>query len=440
MLGFIGQKLGQVFSNFSSGKKDLQAIEKEVFNIFMDADVPFKVSGELSSVVAQEFGKISKNALRGTVKAEESLKYSVYKVLSELFEKVQTNTNANIFSGKKIWTVFGPVGSGKTTTTAKLAGHSVESLGYKKQDVLVASIDNIRNAGSEQLGVLCSRINIEFLDLSDSKTQFADLTTAISNKKLVFIDTPGQWSMNEKGLDELKAFLTGTKEQIGKICIVDSMIGQMSLSMIGMLDAAVGINFGVLTKVDSEAKGGVAVGFVKNLSLPIAFICDGEGVQDIQPFLAKQFVQRLLGYGDLEGLSCKIESGLRRLEESKNSPGAKDRLLEKIKDGEYDFQTLLDQVEMMQSMGPLSKLVSYLPGLSGINKELVDQQQHKFARYKVIVQSMTHKELKDPRLMSCASRRLRIARGSGICMAQMDEFLKEFAIMKKNIKMISSFY
>ncbi len=322
-------------------------------------------------------------------------------------------------------------GSGKTTTTVKLAVH----LKQKKKKVLVAACDLQRLAAVEQLKQLCSQNEI---DLYADESQDDPIMIATGAKKkaqeglydVLIVDTAGRLAIDE----ELMAELSTIKNEIAPdevFYVADSMTGQDAIRSAGTFHEQMHISGVILSKYDGDSKGGVALGLASQLHIPLRFIGVGEKVADLELFVPERVVSRLMDEGDLEGLAEKTADIIDEKEARK--------MTSKIKKGQFNFNDFLAQLESMKKLGSMKSLMGMIPGMSGMASKIGDMDLENSAEIKSIkamIGSMTIKEREKPELLN-NSRKKRIAQGAGLSQMEVNRFLKQFKNAAKMAKKFS---
>ncbi len=383
-----------------------------------------------------------------------------HKVVKELITKVQTRTKAKgigkdqflealretlnelldvggnkgfVFASNPPTVILmtGLQGSGKTTTTGKLALY----LKNKKKKVLIVAADLQRLAAVEQLRQITQQIDVELYEDEATKNPVEVVRSALeyANNKIfdvVLIDTAGRLAID----DELMEELHNVKEvaQPDEIFYVaDSLTGQDAVRTATTFKEKIGIDGVILSKYDGDAKGGVALGLSSQVQVPLRFIGMGEKMEDLEVFLPDRVINRLMGFGDIEGLA-------ERTAEVIDEKQAK-KLTKKIQKGKFNFNDFIEQMESMKKMGSMSSLVGMIPGLSGMAKAVKDfdfDNSKELKNIKAMVSSMTPKERENPDLLN-NSRKQRIAKGCGLEVVEVNRMLKQFKNASKMAKKLS---
>ena len=247
-----------------------------------------------------------------------------------------------------------------------------------------------------------------------------------NNHDLVIIDTAGRLHIDETLMDELKSIKSEVKPH-EILLVVDSMTGQDAVNVAESFNNALGVDGVVLTKLDGDTRGGAALSIRAVTQKPIKFIGMGEKLDDLEPFHPDRMASRILGMGDILSL-------IEKAQESMDLDKAKE-LEQKIKKQDLDFEDFLEQMEQIQNMGPLDKILGMIPGMGNIKDQLgdVDLNGKEMKRTKAIVQSMTVEERRDPSILN-ASRKKRIARGSGTIVQEVNRLIKQINEDRKSVE------
>ncbi|SFV64200.1 Signal recognition particle, subunit Ffh SRP54 (TC 3.A.5.1.1) [hydrothermal vent metagenome] len=408
---------------FHDDEKSLKKATLELKKSLLKADVHHKVVKELISVVERETkanGIGKDNFLR-------SLQGELTRILT-----VEGNQGF-VFASKPptVVLMIGLQGSGKTTTTGKLATFLKEQ---KKKKVLIVAADLQRLAAVEQLRQISSQIEVELVaDESATPTDIVKRALAKAQKDLydvVLIDTAGRLAIDDDLMDELA--------QIKKVAnpdelfyVADAMTGQDAVRTAQTFKEKIGITGVILSKFDGDSKGGVALGLSRQVGVPLRFIGAGEKMPDIEQFIPDRIVSRLMGAGDIESLAEKTASVIDEKQAKK--------LTQKIKKGQFNFNDFLEQMEQMKKLGSMKSLLGMIPGMSGMAKQIGEMDldnSEEIKRIKALISSMTPKERANPDLLTNARKR-RIAAGAGLGQQQVNRILKQFKSAAKMAKKLS---
>ena len=397
---------------------------KEVRNALIDADVNYKVAKQFTDTVkAKALGQNVINALR-----PKDLMLSI--VRDELItlmggDKVSLNLSAN----PSVILMSGLQGSGKTTFTGKLAKWLKSSQG--KRPLLVAG-DVYRPAAADQLKTIAAAIDIPVYEEPGSKDPVAIALNAIQKAKenhndLVIIDTAGRLAVDEQMMNEIDALKRATNPN-ETLFVVDSMTGQDAVNTAKAFNDRLDFDGVVLTKLDGDTRGGAALSIRTVVNKPIKFVGTGEKMEDIQEFNPEGMASRIMGNGDLWGLAERAAAIIDEDEAKK--------LHEKMRKNKFDFEDFLKQIHQIKKMGNLKDLASMIPGVGKAIKD-IEIDDDAFKGIEAIINSMTPFERRNPDSIN-ASRRQRIAKGSGTSMADVNRLIKQFEQSRKMMKMATS--
>jgi signal recognition particle subunit SRP54 len=319
-------------------------------------------------------------------------------------------------------------GTGKTTTIGKLANL------MKKNDrsVMTVSTDVRRPAAMLQLKRVSELAGVEYLEFSPDKNPVdiaKEAFEAFKSKKYdyLFLDTAGRLHIDEELMDELKAIKSAINPS-EIIYVADSMQGQEALSVAKTFNETIGLTGAILTKMDGDTRGGVALSIKDAIGIPIKYIGIGEKLEDLDQFYPDRIAQRILGLGDLQTLIEKAEQVIDEDEAQ--------AMTYKMLRGEFDLNDLKKNINFMLNMGPLDKVLSMLPGV-GAQLKNVKMDQKIFKRIIAMIDSMTPQERANPNIISL-SRKQRIAKGSGTTVSDVNKLLKQYQDMKKTIKKLKN--
>ncbi len=360
------------------------------------------------------------------VKAADMLVKIVYDLLvetlgaekkSELLLKEPTKITNVLFSGLQ--------GSGKTTTLAKIAHR------YKnKRDIVTVSLDLNRPAANEQLKILSEQVGVQFYDRGDERDlkTIVKKTQAFAKKNvcnLILFDTAGRTQVDEEALKELKLIYSLIQPE-ENIFVIDSMMGQQALALANQFKQTVPLDSLIFTKFDSDNRGGAILSVKEIVGAPIKYVGIGEKIDQLDEFDPKRVADRILGMGDVVGLVEKAQEVVNEEEAEK--------LAKKLKQNEFDFEDYLSQLRSFKKMGSMSSLMSMIPGMANkINPDNIDESEIKFTEA-IILSMTTFERRKYNYLSNSNSRKLRVARGSGTNLLQVNKVLKKFFEMKKMMK------
>ncbi|MDA3908052.1 MAG: signal recognition particle protein [Sulfurimonas sp.] len=322
-------------------------------------------------------------------------------------------------------------GSGKTTTTGKLATY----LKNKQKKVLIVAADLQRLAAVEQLRQITTQIEVELYEEENSSNPVDVVRSALKKANegiydVVLIDTAGRLAIDDELMDELEAVKKAANpDEI--FYVADSMTGQDAVRTATSFKEKIGIDGVILSKYDGDSKGGVALGLSSQVKVPLRFIGSGEKMEDLEVFLPDRIVNRLMGFGDIEGLAEKTAGAIDEQQAKK--------LTKKIQKGKFNFNDFLEQMESMKKMGSMKSLMGMIPGMGNMSKALKDfdmENSSELKNIKSMVSSMTLKEKENPDLLN-NSRKGRIAKGCGLEIVEINRMIKQFKNAGKMAKKFS---
>jgi signal recognition particle subunit SRP54 len=405
---------------------DVKEAMREVRLALLEADVNFKV-------VKTFINRVKERAVGQEVLKSLTPGQQVIKVVNEELTALMGGEQSKLTKANRPPTVImmvGLQGAGKTTTSGKLA----RFLAKQNHRPLLVAGDVYRPAAIRQLQVLGEQLNIPVFSLGDkeSPVKIAEQGIAYAkeqNHDYVLIDTAGRLHIDETMMDELKEIRD--KVQPDEILlVVDAMTGQDAVNVAESFNRELGLTGIVMTKLDGDTRGGAALSVKAVTNCPIKFVGMGEKTDALEPFHPDRMANRILGMGDVLTL---IEKAQAAVDEEK----AKE-LERKMRTQSFTFEDFLDQLQQVRKMGPLEDMLSMLPGagqIKGLKNLQVDEKQ--LGRVEAIIRSMTPEEKNHPEIIN-ASRRKRIANGSGTTVQDVNRLLKQFNDMKKMMKQFSS--
>lgn len=403
-------------------EKNISDALREVRRILIDADVNYKVAKEFIE-------KVEKKSLGKEVIASITPGQLIIKIINdELIDLLGGTTSPLVFSNvpPSIYLLAGLQGSGKTTFAAKFANY-LKKAGMRP---LLVACDIYRPAAVEQLKQLGKQINTEVFHIDKNAIEIA--ADAIkyakeNNFNAVVIDTAGRLHIDEEMMEEIskiKEIVKPTETYF----VVDSMTGQDAVNTAKAFHDKISYDGIVLTKLDGDTRGGCALSIRAVVNKPIKFVSLGEKLDSIEVFHPDRMASRILGKGDIVTLVEKAQSAFEEKEA--------ERLEEKLKSNKFDFEDFRDQLKIIKRLGSVSQILSMIPGLSSMQKNIqVDEKA--FIRVEAIINSMTKEERRNPKILN-ASRKRRIARGSGTSIQEVNRLVKQFEEMQKMIKKLNS--
>jgi len=421
----LTNRLNQVFDGLRRRGKlseaDVDAAMREVRLALLEADVHY-------SVVKDFIARVRERSIGAEVSRALNPGQQVIKIVHEELIATLGGAAPLAFSGAKPHVVMlvGLQGSGKTTAAGKLA----RVLRSRGERVLLVAGDPYRPAAVQQLQQLGERVDVPVIaDLNKKPPELAAYALEQAQKggySVMIVDTAGRSQLDDSLMDELKAI--GKKvSPVETLLVVDAMIGQEALHVAEGFRDSVPLTGLILSKMDGDARGGAAISIRSVTGVPIKFLGTGEKLDALETYDPGRLASRILGMGDMIGLIEKAEAAY-------DEKTAREQA-EKLSKGEFDLQDFLDQLGQMRKMGPLSQIMEMLPGQLGQAAKSVDPRdmERNFKQTEAIINSMTSRERRNPDLLN-ASRRRRIASGSGNEVQDVNRLMKQFREMQKMMK------
>lgn len=404
-------------------ESDLKEVLREVKLALLEADVNYKIVKDFIKVIEEK--ALGQDVLKSLTPGQQVVKI-VKDELTLLLggEEARINFTPN---PPTIIMLVGLQGSGKTTTSGKLA-NIIRKQGKKP---LLVACDVYRPAAIKQLQVVGKQLDIPVFVNENTKDVKVIAKQAMSYaiskmNDVIIIDTAGRLQIDEALMQELKDLKKDVKPH-EILLVVDSMTGQDAVNVATTFNEELGIDGIILTKLDGDTRGGAALSTKKVTGRPIKFIATGEKLSDIEVFHPERMASRILGMGDVLSIIEKAEETF-DLEEA-------EKLEKKIKKQSFDLDDYLTQLRQMKKMGSFSSLLKMIPGFSAMKDVKVDDKE--FIRIEAIICSMTKEERRNPKVLN-GSRRLRIAKGSGTTVEQINKFMKSFEMTQKLMKQMTS--
>ena len=425
----LTEKLQNVFKNLRSKGRlteaDVKTALREVKMALLEADVSFKVVKQFTKAVQER--AIGQDVMTGLNPGQMVIKI----VNEELIRLMGSETTEIVLRpGNEITTILmvGLQGSGKTTTSAKIAG----KLKAKGRQPLLVAGDVYRPAAIEQLKINGEKQGVEVFSMGDQKSPVDIAKASIEHarqtkKNVVIIDTAGRQQVDEDMMQELKD-IKAAVEIDQTILVVDATTGQNAVNVSETFNQDVGIDGVILTKLDGDARGGAALSIKAISGKPILYVGMGEKLSDLEQFYPDRMASRILGMGDVMSL---IEKAQASIDEEKAR-----EMEQKFKKAQFGFDDYLESMNQMKNMGGISSVLSMLPGMGAGGKmkdieSMIDEKD--LARKEAIVLSMTPKERSNPEILN-VSRKQRIAKGAGVDISEVNRFIKQFEQTLKMMK------
>lgn len=426
MLDNLGSRFQEIFKKVRGHGKlsesNIKDALKEVKMSLLEADVNYKVVKDFTAKIQEK--AIGTDVLKGINPGQQFIK-----IVNDELVELLGGTNARLTKGVRNPTVLmlaGLQGAGKTTFAAKL-GNYLKKQGEK---VLMVGADVYRPAAIKQLQVLGEQTGIEVYSEENHQDAVGICERGLAKAKelgstYMIIDTAGRLHIDEKLMNELKEIKRLTRPQ-EILLVVDAMIGQDAVNLAESFNNVLNIDGVVLTKLDGDTRGGAALSIKAVVGKPIKFVGVGEKIDDIELFHPERLVSRILGMGDVVSLVEKAQSAIDE-EDAKS-------LEEKIRTQKFDLDDFLKQLQNIKKLGSLGSILKMIPGMGQIGDLAPAEKEMK--KVEAIIQSMTKEERKKPEILK-ASRKQRIAKGSGTEVADINRLLKQFEQMKAMMKMFS---
>lgn len=427
----LAEKLQNTFRNLSGkgviGEKDIDSAMREVRLALLEADVNFKV-------VKDFVARIKEKALGEEVMKSLTPGQQVLKIVKEELIDMMGGSGSKLTyspSGFTTYMLVGLQGTGKTTTCGKLANYLKES-GKKP---MLCACDIYRPAAIDQLEIVGKAVKAEVYKDRDNKDvlDIASKARKIAEKKgynALIIDTAGRLQIDENLMQELKILKKGIKPH-EILLVVDALTGQDAVNVAEGFNDALGVDGIIMTKMDGDSRGGAALSTKAVTGKPIKFMGTGEKYNSLEPFHPDRIASRILGMGDVMSLIEKAEASYTEAEAEK--------MAEKFRKNKFDLNDFLEQIGQLNKMGGIAKVLDMVPGIGQAQKNQIDldRSAKEFENMKAIIQSMTAEERSNPAILN-ASRRKRIAKGSGQSVSAINQLMKRYNEVRGMMKKINS--
>jgi signal recognition particle subunit SRP54 len=423
----LSSKLQNTFKNLrGKGKlteKDVKEAMREVRLALLEADVNFKIVKDFVSAVTEK--AVGDAVLKGLNPGQ-----AVIKIVNEELTALMGSTQSKLTYANQPPTAYmmvGLQGSGKTTTTAKIAAQ----LRRQGKKPLLVACDIYRPAAIKQLQTLGSNLGIPVFE-KGTQSPVETALEALEHARrmgldIVIIDTAGRLHIDEELMGELVSIKNAAKPQ-EILLVVDAMTGQDAVNVAESFSEKIGIDGVIITKLDGDTRGGAALSVRKVTGKPIKYVGLGEKVEDLEPFFPDRMAGRILGMGDVLSLIDKAQETF-DMEEAA-------ALEKKFRKNEFDLNDFLTQMQQVKKMGPLKNILGMMPGMSNMKIDDAQINEKALSHVEAIISSMTLKERANPAVLN-GSRRRRIANGSGRSVQEVNRMLKQFEEMKKMMKMMT---
>jgi len=423
----LSDKLQNVFKNLRSkgrlSEADVKSALKEVKLALLEADVSFKVVKQFIKAVQER--AVGQDVMNGLNPGQMVIKIVNEELVSLMGSET---TEIALKPGNEITVIMmaGLQGAGKTTTTAKIAG----KLKAKGKRPLLAACDIYRPAAIQQLQINGEKQGVEVFSMGDKQKPVNIAKAAIEHAKnkdlnVVILDTAGRLHIDEAMMDELMEMKR--EVQIDQtLLVVDAMTGQDAVNVADIFNQKLEIDGVILTKLDSDTRGGAALSIKATCGKPILFVGMGEKLSDLEQFYPDRMASRILGMGDVMSLIEKAEASI---DEEKAR-----EMEQKFKKAQFGFDDYLESMNQVKNMGGLSSVMSMIPGMSSQMPDIESSiDEKKMARIEAIIFSMTPRERSNPELLN-PSRKKRIANGAGVDISEVNKLVKQFEQARKMMK------
>ncbi len=400
-------------------ESDLKDVLREVKMALLEADVNYKIVKDFIKVIEEK--SLGQDVLKSLTPGQQVVKI----VKDELVQLLGGEESKISFSPNPptIIMLVGLQGSGKTTTAGKLAN----LIRKQGKNPLLVACDVYRPAAIKQLQVVGKQLNIpvyaneQTKDVVTIAKQAKDVAISKLND-VIILDTAGRLHIDENLMQELKDLKTGMRPH-EILLVVDSMTGQDAVNVAEKFNTDLGVDGVILTKLDGDTRGGAALSVKKVTGRPIKFAATGEKLSDIEEFHPERMASRILGMGDILSIIEKAEETFNEEEALK--------MEQKLKKQSFDLEDYLAQLRQMKKMGSFSSILKMLPGMGALKNVQIDDKE--FDKVEAIICSMTLEERRNPKILN-GSRRLRIAKGSGTKVQDINKFMNSFEMTQKMMK------
>lgn len=426
MFNNLTDNLNKIFNKLTGRgllrEEDIDLALREIRVALLEADVSLEVAKEFAK-------KVKEQALGREVVKSVSPGQMVIKIVNDCLVELLTHPNNQLnlaTTPPAVIMMVGLQGSGKTTSCAKIAAK------YKSnKKILLASLDTYRPAAQEQLAVLAKQASVDCVSIIAGEEPVTIAKRALKEAKmqsydLVILDTAGRLHIDNALMEELQEIKKITKP-IEILLVADSLTGQDAVNIAKGFNEQIGVTGIILTRIDGDARGGAALSMSFATGCPIKFLGSGEKLSELEEFHPDRIASRILGMGDVVSL---VEKASEVMDQQ-----ASEKMMQQIKKGNFDLNHLADQLKNMNKMGGISSIVSMIPGLGGLKDKLAGAQidNKVIARQLAIISSMTKAERRNPKILN-ASRKIRVAAGSGVKVSDINRLLNQHLQMSKMFK------
>lgn len=429
MFETLGNRLQGTFDNLTRrGKlteRDVDAAMREIRLALLEADVNYKVVKDFVTRVRER--AVGQEVMRSLTPGQQVVKIVHEELIATLGQPGRLNLG---MQSPAVIMLVGLQGSGKTTTGAKLA----LLLRQEGRRPLLVAADVYRPAAIDQLETLGRQLDIPVYSEGVHANPVNVCANAIKYAReigatAVILDTAGRLNIDEMKMDEIREIKTRV-QPIETLLVADAMTGQEAVRVASDFDEAVDITGLIMTKIDGDARGGAAISMREVTGVPLKYLGTGEKTSAIEVFHPDRMASRILGMGDVLTLIEKAQTELDQEEAEQAS--------RKLLSGKFDLEDFLDQMQQIKKMGPLGQLMEMIPGMNKMTGDLdLSSAEMELKRIEAIIQSMTPEERKSPKIIK-ASRKRRIAAGSGTTIQEVNSLLRQFKQMQRMMKQFRS--
>ena len=423
----LSEKLQETFRNLRGkgvvSEKDIDAAMREVKLALLEADVNFKVVKQFVATIKEK--AMGVDVLKSLTPGQQWLK-----IVKEELVDMMGGANSKLTyspSGFTVYMMVGLQGTGKTTTCGKLAAW----LKQNGKKPMLCACDVYRPAAIDQLEVVGKAVNTPVFTMRESNEPLVIAKAALEEAQrkgcnVLIVDTAGRLQIDEALMDELVQLKKGIRPH-EILLAVDALTGQDAVNIAEGFNEKLGIDGIIMTKMDGDSRGGAALSTKMVTGKPIKFMGTGEKYNALEPFHPDRIASRILGMGDVMSLIEQAENAYTEEEAA--------RMEAKFRKNQFDLNDFLEQMGQISKMGGIAKLIDMIPGISAADKKQIDFEKGKkdLDRMKAIIQSMTNAERENPNILN-ASRRKRIAAGSGQTVQSINQLIKQFDEMKSMMK------
>ncbi len=428
MFETLGNRLQGTFDNLRRRGKltegDVDAAMREIRLALLEADVNYKVVKDFIKRVRER--AVGQEVMRSLTPGQQVIKIVHEELIATLGQPGRLNLG---MQSPAVIMLVGLQGSGKTTTGAKLA----QQLRKEGRRPLLVAADVYRPAAIDQLETLGRQLDVPVYSEGIEANPVRLSANAVKHAKnidatVVIIDTAGRLNIDEMKMDEIRG-IKSEVHPIETLLVADAMTGQEAVRVASDFDSAVELTGLIMTKIDGDARGGAAISMREVTGVPIKYLGTGEKTTALEEFHPDRMASRILGMGDVLTLIEKAQTELDHEEAEKAS--------KKLLSGKFDLEDFLDQMQQVRKMGPIGQLMEMIPGMNkmagGVDMSGAEEE---LKRIEAIIQSMTIEERKNPKILK-ASRKRRVAAGSGTSVQEVNSLLRQFKEMQRMMKQLS---